>query len=111
MCGLLAYFSTDADRVLDETVEHVRGALHCLHHRGPDDTKVWSDPRAVLGFNRLSIIDIAGRTHVDRVDSRARGDGSGQHEGRAHVALVPSVHRAGGGWGVFRTAGADGGKG
>jgi len=60
MCGLLAYLSTDADRVGDTTVSAVRDALHCLHHRGPDDTAVWSDRRAVLGFNRLSIIDVEG---------------------------------------------------
>ena len=60
MCGLLAYLSTDAERVSDSTVARVREALHCLHHRGPDDTAVWSDARAVLGFNRLSIIDVEG---------------------------------------------------
>ena len=60
MCGLLAYLSTDADRVLDDTVAGVQEALHCLHHRGPDDTKVWWDKRVVLGFNRLSIIDVDG---------------------------------------------------
>jgi asparagine synthase (glutamine-hydrolysing) len=60
MCGLLAYLSTDADRVGDATVSAVREALHCLHHRGPDDTAVWSDSRAVLAFNRLSIIDVEG---------------------------------------------------
>src|ERR1700712_342449 len=60
MCGLLDYLSTDADRVSDSTVAGVRQALHCLHHRGPDDTAVWSDRRAVLGFNRLSIIDVEG---------------------------------------------------
>jgi asparagine synthase (glutamine-hydrolysing) len=60
MCGLLAYLSTDADRVDETTVAGVQHALHCLHHRGPDDTAVWSDPRAVLAFNRLSIIDLEG---------------------------------------------------
>jgi asparagine synthase (glutamine-hydrolysing) len=60
MCGLLAYLSTDADRVTDATVTGVRDALRCLHHRGPDDTALWSDSRAVLGFNRLSIIDVEG---------------------------------------------------
>jgi asparagine synthase (glutamine-hydrolysing) len=60
MCGLLAYLSTDAERVLDDTVEGVQESLHCLHHRGPDDTQVWWDKRAVLGFNRLSIIDVDG---------------------------------------------------
>jgi asparagine synthase (glutamine-hydrolysing) len=60
MCGLLAYLSTDADRVGDDTVSGVREALHCMHHRGPDDTAVWSDSRSVLAFNRLSIIDVDG---------------------------------------------------
>jgi asparagine synthase (glutamine-hydrolysing) len=60
MCGLLAYLSTDADRVGDSRVADLRGALHCLHHRGPDDTAVWWDANAVLAFNRLALIDIEG---------------------------------------------------
>ena len=58
MCGLLAYLSTDADRADDATVTGVREALHCMRHRGPDENAVWSDSRAVFGFNRLSFIDI-----------------------------------------------------
>ncbi|TFV89460.1 asparagine synthase (glutamine-hydrolyzing) [Blastococcus sp. CT_GayMR16] len=58
MCGLLAYFSTDADRVDDATVSGVREAQHCMRHRGPDENEAWSDDRAVFGFNRLSFIDI-----------------------------------------------------
>lgn len=30
-----------------------------MRHRGPDEPGTWSDTRVVLGFNRLSIIDIA----------------------------------------------------
>ncbi len=33
-------------------------ALHCARHRGPDETGEWHDPDVVLGFNRLSIIDL-----------------------------------------------------
>ena len=58
MCGLLAYFSTDADRVDDATVTGVRDAQHCMRHRGPDENEAWWDDRAVFGFNRLSFIDI-----------------------------------------------------
>ena len=58
MCGLLAYLSTDRDRVLDDTVESVRAALHCMRHRGPDENAVWWDDRVVFGFNRLAFIDI-----------------------------------------------------
>ena len=39
MCGLLAYLSTDADRVTDSTVDRVRAALPCLRHRGPDGAR------------------------------------------------------------------------
>lgn len=58
MCGLLAYFSTDAPRVTDGVVSDVRDALHCLRHRGPDENEVWHDDRVVYGFNRLAFIDI-----------------------------------------------------
>lgn len=58
MCGLIAYFSTDADRVDDGTVAAVRAAQHCVRHRGPDENESWADERAVFGFNRLSFIDI-----------------------------------------------------
>lgn len=35
------------------------GASHLMRHRGPDEPGTWSDDQVVLGFNRLSIIDIA----------------------------------------------------
>ncbi len=38
----------------------IADALRCAHHRGPDETGTWNDADAVLGFNRLSIIDVAG---------------------------------------------------
>ena len=60
MCGLLAYLSTDAERVDEQTVSGVQHALGCLRHRGPDDRELWSDRHAVLGFNRLALIDIEG---------------------------------------------------
>ncbi|SDM62400.1 asparagine synthase (glutamine-hydrolysing) [Geodermatophilus siccatus] len=58
MCGLLAYLSTDADRVDDTRVKEVHEALHCLRHRGPDEIQVWNDARVAFGFNRLAFIDI-----------------------------------------------------
>src|SRR5919199_1527624 len=60
MCGLLAYLSTDADRVGEQRIAGVHHALRCLRHRGPDDRELWADRRAVLGFNRLAFIDIEG---------------------------------------------------
>ncbi len=42
-----------------QIVNAVAGASHLMRHRGPDEPGTWADDRAVLGFNRLSIIDIA----------------------------------------------------
>ena len=45
MCGLLAYFSTDAAARRRHGAA-VREAQHCMHHRGPDETGAWSDADA-----------------------------------------------------------------
>jgi asparagine synthase (glutamine-hydrolysing) len=41
-----------------ERTAAVTRALHCGRHRGPDETGAWHDQDVVLGFNRLSIIDL-----------------------------------------------------
>jgi asparagine synthase (glutamine-hydrolysing) len=35
-------------------------ALACTRHRGPDETGTWADGAALLGFNRLAVIDVEG---------------------------------------------------
>ncbi|MGK2880687.1 MAG: asparagine synthase (glutamine-hydrolyzing) [Mycobacterium sp.] len=67
MCGLLAFVSDPSHPVSDDVVDAVSGASHLMRHRGPDEPGTWSDGddpgsapgSVVLGFNRLSIIDIA----------------------------------------------------
>ncbi|MCW1958454.1 MAG: asparagine synthase (glutamine-hydrolyzing) [Mycobacterium sp.] len=68
MCGLLALVGHAAGAITDETVDAVAGASHLMRHRGPDEPGTWTDAgtadaatagTVVLGFNRLSIIDIA----------------------------------------------------
>jgi asparagine synthase (glutamine-hydrolysing) len=59
MCGLLALVGHAAGAITDETVDAVAGASHLMRHRGPDEPGTWADQQVVLGFNRLSIIDIA----------------------------------------------------
>ena len=56
MCGLLGFLSNDgtAKAVRDD----LAAALDLCRHRGPDEGGTWDDD-TVLGFNRLSIIDIA----------------------------------------------------
>lgn len=72
MCGLLAlvrgtHDSADSPGIVDAVFD----SAHLMRHRGPDETGTWSDVAPggddaedeaediVLGFNRLSIIDIA----------------------------------------------------
>jgi asparagine synthase (glutamine-hydrolysing) len=59
VCGLLAYLTDPSIEVTTEAVDAVSGASHLMRHRGPDEPGTWSDGSVVLGFNRLSIIDIA----------------------------------------------------
>ncbi|NHA69010.1 asparagine synthase (glutamine-hydrolyzing) [Phycicoccus flavus] len=58
MCGLFAVITPDGSA--PALVDGVSAALTDMRHRGPDDDGVWSDDDAVLGFRRLSIIDIEG---------------------------------------------------
>jgi asparagine synthase (glutamine-hydrolysing) len=41
-----------------DRVDELAAALHCARHRGPDETGTWHNDDVVLGFNRLSIIDL-----------------------------------------------------
>ncbi|MDT7730191.1 MAG: hypothetical protein QOK45_444, partial [Mycobacterium sp.] len=59
MCGLLALVCDPSADVSPALVDAVSGASHLMRHRGPDEPGTWSDDHVVLGFNRLSIIDIA----------------------------------------------------
>jgi asparagine synthase (glutamine-hydrolysing) len=59
VCGLLAYLTDPSVETSPGLVEAVSGASHLMRHRGPDEPGTWTDADIVLGFNRLSIIDIA----------------------------------------------------
>jgi asparagine synthase (glutamine-hydrolysing) len=59
VCGLLAYLTDPSVETSPALVDAVSGASHLMRHRGPDEPGTWSDGDIVLGFNRLSIIDIA----------------------------------------------------
>ncbi len=56
MCGLMGFISTNgtAARRVDDVAE----GMPACRHRGPDEPGTWHDSQVVLGFNRLSIIDI-----------------------------------------------------
>jgi len=59
VCGLIALVGHQAGTIDSGTVEAVAGSSHLMRHRGPDEPGTWADDRVILGFNRLSIIDIA----------------------------------------------------
>jgi asparagine synthase (glutamine-hydrolysing) len=63
VCGLLAFLKDPSAQPSPALVEAVSGAAVLMRHRGPDEPGTWADdpgaPSIVLGFNRLSIIDIA----------------------------------------------------
>jgi asparagine synthase (glutamine-hydrolysing) len=56
VCGLLGLLTAQRDAA--QRVADVTAALRCQRHRGPDETGTWHDAEVVLGFNRLSIIDL-----------------------------------------------------
>ncbi|HEV7194121.1 MAG TPA: asparagine synthase (glutamine-hydrolyzing) [Jatrophihabitantaceae bacterium] len=56
MCGLIGFLSADGDAA--SVAAAVEGSLADMRHRGPDEGGVWTDDDVVIGFRRLSIIDI-----------------------------------------------------
>jgi asparagine synthase (glutamine-hydrolysing) len=56
VCGLLGLLTAQQDAA--QRVADVTAALRCQRHRGPDESGTWHDGDVVLGFNRLSIIDL-----------------------------------------------------
>ena len=56
VCGLLGFVSTTGFAVACK--DDIAGTLDLMRHRGPDESGTWNDDDAVLGFRRLSIIDL-----------------------------------------------------
>lgn len=56
MCGHVSvFYKRPTDRV---TVKTIQTGLDAIFHRGPDDTGIEDFGKAILGFSRLSIIDL-----------------------------------------------------
>lgn len=60
MCGILGYLKLDG-RVDEAMIRAFDAARDLLAHRGPDDAASWRSPdgSCLLGFRRLSIIDLS----------------------------------------------------
>ena len=66
MCGICGWVDWDGDT--EESV--VRRMTERLHHRGPDGSGLWSDPRgtAVIGHRRLAVLDTSELAEQPMVD-------------------------------------------
>lgn len=70
MCGIAGIVSVRPQRLDGAAAPLVAAMRDQLHHRGPDDHGLWCDPAGaehaasrgscMLGFRRLSIVDLAG---------------------------------------------------
>ena len=58
MCGICGAVWTDSRNALAS--EHLDAMMNRIAHRGPDDSGVYRDNHAALGFRRLAIVDLAG---------------------------------------------------
>jgi asparagine synthase (glutamine-hydrolysing) len=59
MCGILAVFTPDSKRPIDSELRTKALAMaKKLRHRGPDWSGTYSDDRAILLHERLSIVDV-----------------------------------------------------
>lgn len=56
VCGLIGFLSSDGDA--PALLDPIESSLVDMRHRGPDEKGTWSDDDVVIGFRRLSIIDI-----------------------------------------------------
>lgn len=56
MCGHVSIFLKNSS---SKVIKHkIRKSLDSIIHRGPDDEGIYEDENAILGFRRLSIIDL-----------------------------------------------------
>jgi asparagine synthase (glutamine-hydrolysing) len=56
VCGLIGFLSSSGSAGTVKGL--VEDSLVDMRHRGPDEGGVWSDDDVVIGFRRLSIIDL-----------------------------------------------------
>ncbi|MBL7939074.1 MAG: asparagine synthase (glutamine-hydrolyzing) [Flavobacteriales bacterium] len=70
MCGIAGTYQIDTARTV--AGERMELALQCIAHRGPDDSGIHRQGRAVLGHRRLSIIDTSSAGHQPFTDIGGR---------------------------------------
>ena len=68
MCGIAGI--VDFDSAVDP--EQVREMLRSIHHRGPDDSGLHSEPGIAIGACRLAILDLSAAGHQPMSDESGR---------------------------------------
>src|SRR5438128_1062655 len=67
MCGIFGAVFVETERPIA-----AKAALRVLHHRGPDDSGVFTAPGVTLGHTRLAVLDLtpAGAQPMASADGR-----------------------------------------
>ncbi|MGZ8217018.1 asparagine synthase (glutamine-hydrolyzing) [Methylomagnum sp.] len=74
MCGFAGFLDRSENTPADALSNIVGRMNETLHHRGPDDGGVWTDPMAcvALGHRRLSILDLSAAGHQPMLSRSGR---------------------------------------
>jgi asparagine synthase (glutamine-hydrolysing) len=74
MCGFAGFLQGSSVVEAAAMAAVARRMADTLHHRGPDDSGVWTDPAAgvALGHRRLSIIDLSPEGHQPMISPSGR---------------------------------------
>jgi len=63
MCGICGLFTMDEQYNQRKALESVERMVFQMARRGPDDEGIWQDGFCILGFRRLSILDLSSNGH------------------------------------------------
>ncbi len=74
MCGIAGLFAPHQGYSAEQLSGMAESAASAIAHRGPDDSGVWADPKAGIGFGhrRLSIIDLSTSARQPMVSACGR---------------------------------------
>lgn len=74
MCGIAGFADTRGRYTTEDWVQTAAAMAAPMHHRGPDDVGVWTDPAGGIGLaqRRLAIIDLSAAGHQPMTSSCGR---------------------------------------